>query len=183
MSKPAVIPESLVHLIGPARLIDFAIEDGWVRGDDTRGIAIMNRHDDGDVQALVPVNEEFRDFRECLVRAAGIIVGYSKRRDALGELLIGVSPVHTWFELSYAQYLTVPRSVLQSMPLEWQVRFAACLDELDEEIEWRPKKGRYWVSLKNDKGRFVRDPLADYERGRRRVALRELAGVAKDGGR
>jgi len=85
-------------------------------------------------------------------------------------------PVHGWFELSYAQYLTIPRSVLQSMPDEWQARFVACLEQLDEAIRWRPETGRYWVRLKDGDGRFVRDPLMDYERGRRRIALRDEAG-------
>lgn len=78
-------------------------------------------------------------------------------------------PIHEWFELSYAQYLTIPRSVLQSMPKEWQDRFVKCLEELDEKIDWRPQEGCYWVKLKDDKGRYMRDPLMDYERGRRRV--------------
>lgn len=86
--------------------------------------------------------------------------------------------VHEWFELSYAQYLTIPRSVLQSMPDEWQERFVACLKELDETIDWRPESGsRYFVDLriiKDDGGRGVRvhDPLMDYQRGRRRVFAR-----------
>ncbi len=83
-------------------------------------------------------------------------------------------PVHTWFELSYAQYLTVPRSVLQSMPTEWQQRFVECLEQLDDAIDWRPVDGRYWVRLKDSDGRFVRDPLMDYERGRRRIKAREV---------
>lgn len=82
------------------------------------------------------------------------------------------SPIHEWFSLSYAHYLTVPRSVLQSMPAEWQERFVACLRELDDTIDWRPQVGRYWVQLRDDRGRFVPDPLADYERGRRRVEVR-----------
>lgn len=75
----------------------------------------------------------------------------------------GLKPsVHDWFELSYAQYLTVPRSALQSMPLEWQHRFAACLYELDRTIDWRPSKGRYWVRLKDGSGRYAHDPLMEY---------------------
>lgn len=81
--------------------------------------------------------------------------------------------IHEWFELSYAQYLTVPRSALQSMPNEWQARFVKCLNELDELIDWRPRSGRYWVELRNENGRFAADPLMDYQRGRRRVPLRE----------
>jgi len=81
-------------------------------------------------------------------------------------------PIHDWFELTYAQYLTVPRSVLQSMPVEWQERFVACLKELDMEIDWRPPVGRYWVSLRDTGGRYVHDPFQDYERGRRRIKTR-----------
>lgn len=77
--------------------------------------------------------------------------------------------VHNWFELSYAQYLALPRSVLQSMPDEWQERFIRCMEELDETIDWRPKEGRYWVYLRDKNGRRIEDPLGDYERGRRRI--------------
>jgi len=80
--------------------------------------------------------------------------------------------VHSWFELSYAQYLTIPRSVLQSMPDEWQDRFVKCLEELDNTIDWRPKSGRYWVQLKDGRGRYVEDPFMDYQRGRRVIAHR-----------
>ena len=83
-------------------------------------------------------------------------------------------PIHTWFELSYAQYLTIPRTVLQSMPIEWQRRFVQCLEELDDSIDWRPENGdRYWCFLRDvDTGRFKDDPLADYERGRRRLLVK-----------
>jgi hypothetical protein len=71
-------------------------------------------------------------------------------------------PVHAWFELSYANYLTIPRSILQSMPLEWQERFAGCLRDLDDALPWRPTSGRYWVVLKDHRGRYVADPFNDY---------------------
>ena len=80
-------------------------------------------------------------------------------------------PVHYWFELSYAQYLTIPRSVLQSMPVEWQQRFVKCLEDLDEAIDWRPPEGQYMVKLKVG-GKTVNDPLMDYERGRRHIPSR-----------
>lgn len=82
-------------------------------------------------------------------------------------------PIHNWFELTYAQYLTLPRSVLQSMPQEWQARFVKCLEELDNTIDWRPAKGRYWVALKDDLGHYAHDPLQDYQRGRRQIAHRK----------
>jgi hypothetical protein len=73
-----------------------------------------------------------------------------------------MSKVHDWFELTYAQYLTVPRSILQAMPAAWQARFVACLEELDHTFAWRPKEGRYWVTLKDAKGRIVADRFREY---------------------
>jgi len=96
------------------------------------------------------------------------------------------SLVHSFFELSYAQYLVIPRSALQSMPREWQERFVQCMRELDALIDWRPAAGTlYRVQLHQvnedadeDAGeRFwgpeLDDPLADYRRGRARVAWRD----------
>lgn len=79
--------------------------------------------------------------------------------------------IHTWFELSYASYLTLPRSVLQSMPEDWQEKFVTLLEELEDEAR---KHGietpNYTVSARKD-GKFVTDPYRDYERGRRNVFI------------
>jgi hypothetical protein len=88
-------------------------------------------------------------------------------------------PVHDWFELSYAKYLTIPRSILQSMPVEWQERFAACLRQLDTALPWRPTEGCYWVKLKDGKGRYVTDPFDDY----RHVEAYTAADVGRMRGR
>lgn len=82
--------------------------------------------------------------------------------------------IQDWFELTYAQYLTIPRSVLQSMPEEWQARFVTCLDELDTQMDWRPREGRYWVELRDARERICHDLLRDYERGRRRITARAV---------
>jgi hypothetical protein len=74
------------------------------------------------------------------------------------------TPVHDWFELTYAQYLTIPRSILEAMPVEWQQRMVACLEELDETFDWRPQEGRYWVELRGENERYKRDPLREYRR-------------------
>jgi hypothetical protein len=88
--------------------------------------------------------------------------------------------IHTWFGLTYAQYLTIPRSVLQSMPLEWQHKFVELLDELGDTY-WTdilPDGTDYRVELRKLEstvaggqkwGKKVDDPLADYKRGRRNV--------------
>lgn len=39
--------------------------------------------------------------------------------------------IHEWFGLTYANYLVLNRSLLQSMPDVWQTRFVGCLRELD----------------------------------------------------
>lgn len=71
-------------------------------------------------------------------------------------------PISLWFELSYAQFLTVPRVVMQSMPIEWQRKMALLLAEMDETFDWRPTEGRYWVRLRDGRGRFSEPPLCDY---------------------
>lgn len=75
------------------------------------------------------------------------------------------SPVHAWFELSYAQFLTVPRLVMQSMPYEWQEKMVALLEEMDDTFDWRPQKGDcYWVQVRTPSGKFKRPPalMCDY---------------------
>jgi hypothetical protein len=41
-------------------------------------------------------------------------------------------PIHTWFGLSYSNYQVLHRTLMQSMPVEWQERMVACLDELSD---------------------------------------------------
>lgn len=47
--------------------------------------------------------------------------------------------VHEWFELTYSNYLTLPRSLMQSMPGLWQSKMVALLDEMRaafKHLEW-----------------------------------------------
>lgn len=39
-------------------------------------------------------------------------------------------PVHGFFELTYSNYQVLHRTLMQSMPLEWQERMVGCLEEL-----------------------------------------------------
>lgn len=87
--------------------------------------------------------------------------------------------IHTWFGLTYAQYLTIPRSVLQSMPEEWQHKFVELLDKLDDTnwLDKLPRNTSYRVELREmedsldgwEWGVKVTDPLGSYDRGRRNV--------------
>ena len=96
-------------------------------------------------------------------------------------------PIQLWFNLSGAKYLVLPRSVLQSMPVDgWQRRFVGCLEELDaafagQEMPDYYVKARKGVGFATYQGaerrKFVRtdDPFANYERGRRIVPLKFVA--------
>jgi hypothetical protein len=93
------------------------------------------------------------------------------------RIMIGYEPIHGYFGLSYAQYLAIPRTILQSMPLEWQQRFVDCLSEIEDVCgDWMPG-AEYRVHLyRNDKR--VDDPLADYQRGRRRFSKERYAALS-----
>ena len=81
--------------------------------------------------------------------------------------------VHAHFGLSYANYLVIPRSVLQSMPNWWQEQFVELLDQVPEIIdEVIEPEGGYDVHARDSEGRFIEDPLSNYERGRRRLKLK-----------
>jgi hypothetical protein len=82
-------------------------------------------------------------------------------------------PVHAWFGLTYSSYLVLQRSILQSTPIKWQRKFIKLIEELEEmasDIEDLPSK--YTVQLRDENGRFIKDPYADYDRGRRIVNLK-----------
>lgn len=83
------------------------------------------------------------------------------------------TPIHDFFGLSYSSYLVLSRTALQSMPPEWQRRFVAMLGEVREYLGEAGEGGNYWVRMRDHRGAFVHDPLADYERGRRRLTPRE----------
>jgi hypothetical protein len=53
--------------------------------------------------------------------------------------------IHGWFGLSYSNYLVVPRTLLQSMPDEWQSRMVACLNELQDAFAHVPQADFYKV--------------------------------------
>lgn len=84
-------------------------------------------------------------------------------------------PIHAWFGLSYAKYLVLPRSILQSMPVEWQKDFVKLLEQLDINcINMDVEAPDYSVSAKKD-GKFIKDPFRDYWRnGQRCQGLRDV---------
>ncbi|MFG3046298.1 hypothetical protein ACGFZR_15380 [Streptomyces sp. NPDC048241] len=53
--------------------------------------------------------------------------------------------IHRRFGLTYANYLVLPRTLLQSMPGEWQTQFVALLDQLDDAFDHIPQAEGYKV--------------------------------------
>jgi len=79
--------------------------------------------------------------------------------------------IHDMFGLTYANYLVLPRTLLQSMPGEWQVKFVALLDEYQDVMDpWIDYTTEYQVTARDYKtGKYRKDPLSNYQRGRRHV--------------
>lgn len=71
-------------------------------------------------------------------------------------------PVHGWFGLTYASYLVLQRSLMQAMPVEWQERIVACLNELRDATEGLKVNDNFTILLRDDRGHFARDPYCNY---------------------
>ena len=71
------------------------------------------------------------------------------------------APIHGWFGLTYSAYFVVPRSALERMPLEWQERFVALMNEAEEMGLETPE---YACQRRDEKGRFIKDEWANYRR-------------------
>lgn len=53
--------------------------------------------------------------------------------------------IHLHFGLSYANYLVLPRTLLQSMPDEWQTQFVALLNQMADAFRHVPQAEHYRV--------------------------------------
>ena len=89
--------------------------------------------------------------------------------------IIDDEAIHTFFGLSYANYLVLPRSILQSMPPEWQRNFVELLNEIEETfgIDFEPKGG-YRILALDENNKFTKDPYSNYERGRRKINPKDI---------
>jgi|GEM_PF-5420987 len=83
----------------------------------------------------------------------------------------GYEAIHNWFSLTYANYLVLHRTQLQSMPEDWQQRFVKCLEQLHEAFEGMPTVDGYRVQAVNSEGKFTKDPMPHYNRGRTRLPI------------
>lgn len=113
--------------------------------------------------------ERFRhyteDYSHSEVTEGGGVIHYSKDGAIMEE------PMGYFFSLSYASWLVLPRLALQEMPLDWQARFIALMDEAYELGLDAPND----VSVVRRKGgKFVsNDHWNNYRRGTVRHARAE----------
>lgn len=108
-----------------------------------------------------------RPFRHCLGPKHGMCAG----------------DVHNWFELTYANYLVLPRSLLQEMPADWQHRFVRLLEDM--QATFVQPNDNYSVLLRGEDGRFVPDPFRHYRHPDRSAieAARVTANLTDNGAR
>ena len=76
--------------------------------------------------------------------------------------------VHTYFGLSYSNFIVLHRSILQSLPEDVQHRLVAALEEADD---WVAESGietaySYQLVAKDEHGTVVKDSVPYYDRGR-----------------
>ncbi|NEC17939.1 hypothetical protein [Streptomyces parvus] len=71
--------------------------------------------------------------------------------------------IHGWFSLSYSNYLVLHRSLMQSMPADWQERMVCCLNELRDaysHIE-QPEGFKVEAAVSHEIGELTEAELAD----------------------
>ena len=72
-------------------------------------------------------------------------------------------PIWDWFGLTYSSYFCIPRSALQALPVDWQRRFVALMDEANDMGLETPSD---YECRRRDKrtGRYIEDPWSNYRR-------------------
>lgn len=77
----------------------------------------------------------------------------------------GKEKLWSWFGLSYASFLVLPRSFMQEMPDEWQSKMADLLNEYDETFKCVDDVDSVIVSArKNNRFTKIPDWILNYRR-------------------
>jgi hypothetical protein len=85
-------------------------------------------------------------LEEWITEAREVAVQSAKATAAREAGEIQHDAIHKHFGLSYANYLVIPRTLLQSMPDEWQTPFVALLKVLDDAFAHVPQADVYDVT-------------------------------------
>lgn len=69
--------------------------------------------------------------------------------------------LHTWFGLSYAAFLVMPRVAMMQMPKEWQEQMSELLHQYDETINTSAfGVHSCFVTVKDENNKFMKMPEA-----------------------
>ena len=63
--------------------------------------------------------------------------------------------IHEYFGLSYANFLVLPRVIMESMSNEWQTKMCDLLSELNETFDWLPDDIDLYVQMRKD-GKIIK---------------------------
>ena len=76
-------------------------------------------------------------------------------------------PIHQFFGLSYANYLVLPRLVMQSMKVKWQRQMVALLEQCEQKFGDYYAGNDYEVQLHGaENGEVIHDPLSEHRHRR-----------------
>lgn len=70
--------------------------------------------------------------------------------------------IHDWFGLTYGNYLVVPRTLLEQMPMDWQNEMVSLLDKADAFFSDVPDYEYKVTAIDPKTKRYTKDPLAEY---------------------
>lgn len=90
-------------------------------------------------------------------------------------------PMWNWFGLSYSSYLVLPRALLCGMPEPWQEQMVKLLDEMRETYDPNQIEDDYHIALRDGRGRFKKDPLANYRHPPKLPYASDLSGTRPGG--
>ncbi|MCK4545397.1 hypothetical protein KAU43_07650 [candidate division WOR-3 bacterium] len=99
-----------------------------------------------------------------------------KEVEALSNIRRESELMEQFWGMGKAEYLTIPRSIIQLMPIEWQNQLGRLMEVMDLAVDWHPEgENRYWVQLgslhhedeNDEEGTIIEmgDPLQDYRHG------------------
>lgn len=78
-----------------------------------------------------------------------------------GHYIDDYEPVHAWFSLSYAAYAVQQRAVLERLPVDLQKEYVILMNKIDDIVD-HDGPTDFTVQPRDSKGRFSKDPLANY---------------------
>lgn len=89
--------------------------------------------------------------------------------NAIDEAIFIEDPIHNFFCLTYCSYQVVPRSIAQSMPVEWQRRFVRLMRQMEITCSKHGIETPDYTVYAHAKGKRITDDFRNYNRGRRNV--------------